>query len=81
MEKPPWNPWENMRRPTIFKILGAQKQEHHIDPLRASHVTYKELNLGGDGYQPFLPTSQDTSNQEKCILLYMNKRLFVIQNV
>jgi hypothetical protein len=38
-----------MGKLSIFEILGAQQQEHHIDPLRASHVTYKELNLGGEG--------------------------------
>jgi hypothetical protein len=39
----------------IGGILIAQQQEKHtqqqeylIDPLRASHVTYKELNLGGE---------------------------------
>jgi hypothetical protein len=38
-EKPPRNPQENMGWPIIFIILGAQQQEHHIDPLRAQHVT------------------------------------------
>jgi hypothetical protein len=26
----------------------TQQQEYLIDPLRVSHVTYKELNLGGE---------------------------------
>jgi hypothetical protein len=46
---PPRNLQENMGRLNIFRILGARHQEHLIDPLRASHVTYKELNLGEEG--------------------------------
>jgi hypothetical protein len=39
---------ENIGRPSIFRILGAQQQEHIINPfLRAQHVTHKELNRVG----------------------------------
>jgi hypothetical protein len=45
--KPPRNPWENMGWSSIFEVLGAQQQEHLIDPLKGTTCHSKDLNLGG----------------------------------
>jgi len=47
--KPPQNPQENMQWPNIFKVLGAQQEEHLIDPLKGTTSHSKDLNLGGEG--------------------------------
>jgi hypothetical protein len=34
---------------SIFRVLGAQQQEHLIDPLKGTTCHSKDLNLGGEG--------------------------------
>jgi hypothetical protein len=51
-----------MGRPRIFGILGAQQQEHHIDPFNGITCYLQGFEPGRGGYQPFLPTTQVVSN-------------------
>jgi hypothetical protein len=44
--KPPQNPRENMGRLSIFEILGAQQQEHHIDPFKGITCHLQGIKLG-----------------------------------
>jgi hypothetical protein len=56
----------------IGGILIAQQQEYLIDPLRSSHATYKELNLGGEdnnhSSQPPKLHSMDMLSMHLCII-------------
>jgi hypothetical protein len=48
-EKPPRNMRENMGWLSIFGVVGAQQQEHLIDPLKGTTYHFKDLNLGREG--------------------------------
>jgi hypothetical protein len=67
----------------IDRILIAQQQEQHtqhqeylIDPLRASHVSYKELNPGGeDNNHSSQPPKLHP--MDKCLIFYKDRGLII----
>jgi hypothetical protein len=47
--KTPQNMQENMGRPSIFGILGAQQQEHIIDPFKGTTCHSQGIEPGWGG--------------------------------
>ena len=44
--KPSQNSQKNMERSSIFRILGAQQQENHIDPFKGITCHLQEIEPG-----------------------------------
>jgi len=46
---------ENMGRPSIFKILGTQQQEPHIDPFKGITCHLQKIEHGWGGRVTTIP--------------------------